>query len=820
MRKKLVYKIFGGLILFSLIYAVFLYLFYTSSGLQLAYKYGKLFIAGDLKIGGLSGELAGKVRADSIDYVSEQVKLSAHDAELEFEPFDLFLGKIKLNRLKAENVAISVFSPKKRVKNKDELTALSERLPKFDLQNISLQKITFTYPEALKTVNIDNLKLSVVGSSQHIDLINLQVLSSNINMQVNGRFDKQYALNWSVNIKDLNSIISNLMGDLNTKGSLFGSRLSQLKTDITLRVKNLKFMDNTATDLEGKFVTDADKSDITHINFSLGNLQMREKYAVNRIAASGELILNDRPAEALALRFSPITIYLLEGKKAKQTTINAIDLKVAHDSKNLTSDVSITPLAQSPIIGKLVVTKDRHLNGEFNWSSRNLQFLEILIPEIQKVVGKLDAVFTLQGTVKKPEWNGKLILQQFGANVSKLNLNLTNGQFNINVSPKEVQYNGQIFSGNNSLNVYGSTKLGMQNSSTEVNITGKNFLLTNIPSTRIYISPDLKLKIEGQRMELDGAVIVPEATILSYNLSDVETLPNDVIFTDQEQSKMSNNIVDFYSHINLILGDKIYLDTMGLKGNITGQVLIIGQPKTDPTGNGSLIMKQGSYSLYGQNLNIENGSLIFSNSPINNPTLSIRAFRTIKAVGSGTFNFHDSEKITVGVNIQGSLNNPQSSLYSEPSGLSQEDILSYLLLGQSSSQMNDTSTSSTSLDSQVNLMLNAIKTLNIGGSSNKITALSDNLRKKLGFSQFGLETEAIEDKTQKDSGKSSNLSATTSLVLGRYLSPSLYVGYSIGILDQVSIFKVSYKLWRGFIVQTETSSLGTGVDLLYSITRD
>ncbi|MDQ2994778.1 MAG: translocation/assembly module TamB, partial [Pseudomonadota bacterium] len=59
----------------------------------------------------------------------------------------------------------------------------------------------------------------------------------------------------------------------------------------------------------------------------------------------------------------------------------------------------------------------------------------------------------------------------------------------------------------------------------------------------------------------------------------------------------------------------------------------------------------------------------------------------------------------------------------------------------------------------------------------------------------------------------------TALVLGRYLTPKLYINYSFDMLDNNNTFRVRYFLNKNWSVQTESSSNGNGVDLLYSFER-
>lgn len=79
--------------------------------------------------------------------------------------------------------------------------------------------------------------------------------------------------------------------------------------------------------------------------------------------------------------------------------------------------------------------------------------------------------------------------------------------------------------------------------------------------------------------------------------------------------------------------------------------------------------------------------------------------------------------------------------------------------------------------------------------------------KRLGFDEVGLGSGA---------GESSDQAAFT---VGKYLSPKLYVSYGIGLFDPVSTLSMRYTLNSRWRLETQSSSLATGGDIIYSIDR-
>ncbi|HEY0555324.1 MAG TPA: translocation/assembly module TamB domain-containing protein, partial [Thermoanaerobaculia bacterium] len=219
----------------------------------------------------------------------------------------------------------------------------------------------------------------------------------------------------------------------------------------------------------------------------------------------------------------------------------------------------------------------------------------------------------------------------------------------------------------------------------------------------------------------------------------------------------------------------------GLKGS----VLVTEQPDKPTTAVGELEVQDGVYKAYGQDLTLDHGRLIFAGGPIDNPGLDLKAFR--KAT-DGT---------VAGINIAGTLNAPQATLYSDPA-MDEGNALAYLLLGhplgQSSAQ-------------EGNLVANAATSLGLKGG---------NLVAKKVASRFGLE----EAKFETTGGIKES-----SLVVGKYLSPRLYVNYGVGLFSPINTFTIRYLLGRAWNVQAQQGAAvggqgqATGVDLLYTVER-
>jgi translocation and assembly module TamB len=193
---------------------------------------------------------------------------------------------------------------------------------------------------------------------------------------------------------------------------------------------------------------------------------------------------------------------------------------------------------------------------------------------------------------------------------------------------------------------------------------------------------------------------------------------------------------------------------------------------------GELVVKDGIYKAYGQDLTLERGRVIFAGGPLNNPGLDLRAYR--KA----------DDGVVAGLNIRGTLESPETTIYSDPP-MAQDQALAYILLGHPLGQ---------ATPQEGSMLANAANSLGLKGGNL--------VAKKLG-ARYGLEEARIE---------STGGIKEASLVVGKYLSPRLYVTYGIGLFEPISTFRIRYILGRDWTIQAEQGK-ETGADFLYTVER-
>ena len=248
-------------------------------------------------------------------------------------------------------------------------------------------------------------------------------------------------------------------------------------------------------------------------------------------------------------------------------------------------------------------------------------------------------------------------------------------------------------------------------------------------------------------------------------------------------------------------------------------MVLIDNPRAATRANGELTITTGTFTIFGQTLNIEDGKLIYVGGPTTNPGLDIKATKTIhtfisptqnsltqtslspaRATPSQQINIPLQQKtIVVGVSVTNTLNNPHITLFSDEPGLSQTDILSYLVLGYPADNASN---------QQAQALLRALDALN--ANNNNTAGIIDRFKQTLNLDQVGLQSDAFLN------SKTNTVQQNTSLVLGKMLSPKLFVRYSIGLIEPINTLSTAYQFNQHWTAQTQSNSLGNGIDLTYS----
>lgn len=421
---------------------------------------------------------------------------------------------------------------------------------------------------------------------------------------------------------------------------------------------------------------------------------------------------------------------------------------------------------------------DVPLNGGFDAILLDLSALPAIFPYLENTHGTLRMDLRFGGTAGRPSVKGKVALEEGVVEIPRLGIRLEDTYVTAHSDDgKLFKLDGRTRSGDGVVFTSGEFALGTPPDWTaELKLRGENFQVIKIPEAWVQVSPDVSVKLQPHRVEADGRLHVPRGRISPKDLTQAALPSSDVVMRGEHLSEPDRRW-DVSSRITLALGDQVRFQGFNVDATITGQITAREEPQRPTTGRGELRVTEGRYKVYGQELKIDRGRLIFAGGPITDPGLDMRATREVGDV-------------LAGVQVRGTLRAPVLTLFSEPA-MNQTDALSYLILGRPVSQVGGQDGS---------LLTQAAASLGVVGGEFLATRLG---------TRFGV------DEVRIDPGKGQD---DASVVFGTHLSPRLYINYGIGLFEPVNTLRVRYRIGRHWTLQTE-SGAHQGADLLYSIER-
>ena len=428
---------------------------------------------------------------------------------------------------------------------------------------------------------------------------------------------------------------------------------------------------------------------------------------------------------------------------------------------------------------------ERPLTGRMTAELRDIRVLNRLVPELDHIEGRVDGSVLLAGTLQQPALTGALALREGTAKLDRPGLTLRD--LNIELAGQgsgTALIHMRARSGEGALEVKGTAELLADPMRFELMIEGDDVQVLDTPEARLSASPELLVTMVGKRLQVNGQITVPRGSIEPKQLpTTAVSVSTDQILVDESAAPQPTSPLELDARIRLLIKDKVKFSGFGLKGRFEGNLLVIDKPGRPTEATGELSILDGTYRAYGQNLEIQTGRLLFAGGPVTEPGVDVEAVRRPDA------------GVLVGIRARGELKQPAFTLFSDPP-MSESDQLSYLVLGRPMERQ--------ATAEEQTAMNQAAVGLGLAGGA----LLGEQLGEKLGV-----------DELTVGSGPGETTSEQASLLVGKYLSPKLYVSYGLGLFEPVSTFRMRYLLSSKWVIIGETSALRSGADFFYVIER-
>jgi translocation and assembly module TamB len=428
--------------------------------------------------------------------------------------------------------------------------------------------------------------------------------------------------------------------------------------------------------------------------------------------------------------------------------------------------------------GRLVVRwnePDPRIDGQLEVTLEQLYLITELVPDLADLEGRATARATISGTLGEPQTHGRFEWLDGMAQIPTLGLQPSDISVVAELEDGELSFRARGRSGEGAFEADGRFDLGADTVEGQASLRGEDLLLANLPEARIAASPELRLSYSERRIVISGEVNIPTALISGLAAPTAITASVDEEIVGP-RARVQEEGLTVTSRVRVTVGPDVQVQAAGLRGRVEGSILTVTQPEALPWGRGELRVVDGTFSIFGQRLEIETGRLIYTGGPLVNPGLEIRAVRRV-------------DEVTAGALVRGTLQHPEISVYSDPP-MARAEALSYLTIGKGLDELE------AGEQSAVNQAANSLALA--GGG-----LIARDLGRRLGFDDVAVAAD--------EEG--------TALVVGRYLGSGLYVSYGLGLFDTVNTLRLRYQISQRLSVEA-ISGAEAAADLFYTFERD
>ncbi len=419
----------------------------------------------------------------------------------------------------------------------------------------------------------------------------------------------------------------------------------------------------------------------------------------------GRLAADATPSGTLALTITPGLLQIPTEGGEQQLPHQGGRLNAQLDGRGLQGELRLELLEQSSVVAEwalpglatLPPSPQQLLRATLRVELADLGLLPAFVPMVSESGGQINADLTLGGTLETPQLGGVLRGEGITLTLPEIGITLTEGTLDAATDredPMRWQLAARLRSGEGLLTLQGGVDATTQQ--LDLHIQGERFQVIRTPDVEAMISPNLQLRASPEQLHLRGLLAIPAASItpqISYSglvgstlaatASDAPLLlPSaDVVILEPDGSLPSEtglekieSLIALDSDIELRLGSRVFIDTVGFRSRLDGSLRLRHDPKSRdliPMASGELRIVDGSYRSLGQNLEIHEGRLLFSRVPLTKPELDVRAIRRI---------YNDPQVDLAGLHITGNPEKLDMRVFSEPD-LDQSTVMAYLLTG-------------------------------------------------------------------------------------------------------------------------------------------
>lgn len=435
---------------------------------------------------------------------------------------------------------------------------------------------------------------------------------------------------------------------------------------------------------------------------------------------------------------------------------------------------------QGELVTRNPLADDGALSGHISARLPSLRVIQAAVPQLGLEEGRAMLELSVDGTRSAPRLSGDARIEQAVLAIAAVGIRLTD--LNLNVrgeDSRRLNIEARAVSGEGTLQADGVVEWPSGGGwRSEIAFTGEQAELVRLPQALIEGSPDLRIDADQSGGTVEGRVRITRAELTPEAGRPRVTLSDDIVIKGEDtESGAARNPMAWNARVAVELGDNVHFRGYGAEGRLAGDFEIDAPSQQPIRANGSIQIHDGKYEFYGRRFDITQGRLVYTGGPVDNPGIDIEVVKEVR-------------EVRVSMAVTGPADDPELQLTSTPD-MSETDKMSYLLLGRPAAEASG---------AESGLLLRAAASLVPGGGGRGVP---DRIQSTLGLDTLDVRTDDPE-------------AEGAAVELGKYLAPDLYVSYVAGFQQAVDIFRVRYELARHWLLQAESSTRGSGGDLLFT----
>jgi translocation and assembly module TamB len=450
------------------------------------------------------------------------------------------------------------------------------------------------------------------------------------------------------------------------------------------------------------------------------------------------------------------------------------------------------------------------LEGSAELSMPSLVFTRALAGEAWRFDGALQARLTLAGTLGAPRVTGRIEGTRLAAEQRELGMKLVDGELAASITDNALLIERLRFaSGKGSVSMTGSLRADERS---EAVLVLERMPIPLGAGQRLLLSGEARAALRGGLLTLRGTLRADEG-VIELTAYDTPSLSRDVVVVRDaaeaaartrrraaerrgatqaaEADPTAGKSLLIQSNLEIDLGERFRVFGAGVDARLMGQLTLGGRLPDAPRLNGTVRVAQGTYTGFGQKLEIERGVLVFS-GPVDNPSIDLVAYRRYLPVEAG-------------VSLTGTARVPKLTLVSKPD-VPEPDKLSWLVLGTGSDSARSGGQNSALQAAAATILATADPSL-----------VGPDIASSVGLDVLSVRTAQVG--STGESGSAATSAQDSIVTLGKRLTDRLFVSYEQSLRGLQNLLRLQYELTERLSVRTKTGTQNA-VDLLWTYRYD